>query len=288
MSKLKERIKNYPAVVDLEKRAKTRIPHVAWEYLAMGTDNDKALDRNRADLDKITFLPKFMMGEMAQDLSTTLFGRDYSVPFGVAPVGLTGLMWPRTELILAQAAAKYRFPYTLSTAATQTPEAVGARAGDMGWFQLYPPRDPDMRADIIQRAKDSGFTTLVVTVDIPAPSGRQRSARAGLTMPPKLTPRFIWQGVTHPAWTIATLQEGLPTLRTLHKYTSDYSMSEISAFVGRELGGTLDWDYLKAVRDLWDGPLVIKGILHPDDADAERLTRSGRTASRFPTMVVVN
>lgn len=266
MANLKDRLKNYPAVVDLQKRAKKRLPLVAWEYMDMGTDNDKTLDLNREALDRIKFLPKFMMGNIKPKLETSVFGRDYSVPFGVAPVGLTGLMWPRTELILAQTAAKYRFPYTLSMVATQTPEAVGAVAGDMGWFQLYPPKDPNMRADVLKRAKDSGFTTLVVTADIPAPSGRQRSVRAGLTMPPKITPRFVWQGMINPAWTIATLREGLPSLRTLHKYSETGSMQEISVFVAEELGGTLDWDYLKEVRDLWDGPMVVKGIMHPDDA----------------------
>ncbi|MEM8859888.1 MAG: alpha-hydroxy acid oxidase, partial [Chloroflexota bacterium] len=108
--------------------------------------------------------------------------------------------------------------------------------------------------------------TLVVTADIPAPSGRQRSVRAGLTMPPKVTPRFVWQGMLNPAWTMATLREGLPSLRTLEKYSANGSMKEISDFVAKELGGTLDWDYLKAVRDMWDGPLVIKGIMHPEDA----------------------
>lgn len=266
MSTLSDRLKRYPAVLDLQKRAQKRIPHVSWEYLDMGTDNDRTLDRNRDALDRVMVLPQFMKGNIRPNLSTSVFGRDYNLPFGVAPVGLTGLMWPRTELILAKSAAKYRFPFTLSMVATQTPEAVGAVAGDMGWFQLYPPRSPEMRADVIKRAKESGFTTLVVTADIPAPSGRQRSVRAGLTMPPKITPRFIWQGVTHPAWTIATLREGLPNLRTLHKYSENGSMQEISAFVANELGGTLDWDYLKAVRDLWDGPLVIKGIMHPEDA----------------------
>lgn len=266
MSNLSERLKHYPAVVDLQKRAKRRLPRVAWEYLDMGTDNDVALDLNREALNKIKFMPKFMLGDIQPDLSTTVFGREYKLPFGVAPVGLTGLMWPRVELILAQSAAKYQFPYTLSMVATQTPEAVGAVVGDMGWFQLYPPRSPLMRSDILKRAKDSGFHTLVVTADIPAPSGRQRSVRAGLTMPPKITPRFVWQGMINPAWTVATLREGLPSLRTLEKYSANGSMKEISDFVAKELGGTLDWTYLKEVRDLWDGPMVVKGIMHPSDA----------------------
>ena len=267
MSRLTQQLQKYPAIHDLQERAKRRIPHVAWEYLDMGTGEDRGVQRNRDGLNRVTLLPRLMKGAQSQEIETMLFGRKYAAPFGIAPVGLTGLIWPRTEQILAQTAAKYRFPYTLSTVATQTPETVGPLTGEMGWFQLYPPREPEIRADLLARARDNGFHTMVVTADVPAPSRRERSARAGLRMPPKITPRFVWQGITHPAWTVATLREGLPTLRTMHKYAGTGSIQQVSGFVGRQLGGTLDWAYLQAVRDLWDGPLVLKGILHPADAE---------------------
>ena len=267
MANFKEQLSRYPAVEDLARRAKKRLPHVAWEYLDMGTGSGAGVRRNRDGLDAINFLPRFMRGVQEQALTTTLMGHQYEAPFGIAPVGLTGLMWPRTEIILAQTAAKYRIPYTLSTVATQTPEAVGPHVGEMGWFQLYPPRKPEIRADVLKRAKDSGFHTLVITADVPAPSRRERATRAGLSMPPRITPQFVWSGITHPAWTIATLREGLPALRTVHKYAGTGSIKHVSSFVNQNFGGTLDWHYLKEVRDLWDGPFVIKGILHPDDAE---------------------
>ena len=233
----------------------------------MGTGEELAVSSNRTGLGRVTLLPQFMQGKQTQHLETELFGRKYTTPFGVAPVGLTGLMWPNAEKILAKTAAHYGFPYCLSTVATQTPETIGPLVGEMGWFQLYPPREDELLVDLLKRARDNGFHTLVVTADVPAPSRRERTARAGLRMPPAITPRFIWQAATHPAWTRATLRNGLPRLRTVEKYAGVGSIGNASGFVGRNLGGTLSWDYLQNVRNLWDGPLVIKGLLHPSDAE---------------------
>ncbi len=107
----------------------------------------------------------------------------------------------------------------------------------------------------------------MVTADVPAPSRRERTSRAGLRMPPAITPYFIWQALTHPAWMMATLRNGLPRLRTIEKYAGVGSIGDTSGFVGRNLGGTLSWDYLKKVREAWKGPLVLKGLLHPADAE---------------------
>jgi len=235
-------LQKYPSISDLQKRAKQRLPLVAWEYLDMGTGDDIAVSRNRTGLDRVTLRPQFLKGLQRQNTETSLFGRTYATPFGVAPVGLTGLMWPNAEKILAKAAAQYQFPYCLSTAATQTPETIGPLVGEMGWFQLYPPRDETICDDLLKRARDNGFHTLVVTADVPAASRRERTARAGLRMPPSVTPYFVWQAAQHPAWTAATLR-------------------------GEEFGGTLSWEYLQRVREKWDGPIALKGILHPSDAE---------------------
>ena len=263
----RRQLQRYPAVRDLRERAKTRIPHVSWEYLAGGTGEDQNRVRNLQGLERIILKPQFLKGVLDPDTRTSLLGKEYSVPFGVAPVGLTGLVWPRAEMILATTAKKYGFPYTLSTVATQTPEEIGPLVDGMGWFQLYPPHKEVVRADILKRAKDSGFETLVLTVDIPAPSRRERMSRAGLQMPPKLTPRFIGQALLCPEWSYETLRMGLPSLRTMQKYAGTGQMAELSTFVRQNIGGTLSWDYFKEVREIWDGPLVVKGIVHPEDAD---------------------
>ena len=261
------RLQRYPAVSDLRRLTRKRLPHIAWEYLDCGTGDERAVARNLERMAEVTLAPVFMKGDLKPDLATTLFGRTYSVPFGMAPVGLTGLMWPRAEFILAASAAKYRFPYCLSTVATQAPETVGPIVGDMGWFQLYPPRRREIRDDLLKRAMDAGFHTLVVTADVPMGSRRERTSRAGLETPPRITAGFVYEALIHPTWTIQTLLAGLPRLRAIEKYADSKQMGEVASYVGQELGGTLDWDYVREARDLWDGPVVVKGILHPEDAE---------------------
>jgi len=266
-------LNRYPAIVDLAERARRRIPHVAWEYLEAGTGRESLTRRNIEAFDAITFQPQFCKGPLQPDTTTTLFGRDYAAPFGIAPVGLTGLMWPRIECYLAETARTYGIPYTLSTVATETPETVGPLVGEMGWFQLYPPKDAQLRKALLQRAWDAGFHTLLVTADVPMASRRERTKRAGLQMPPKITPKLLWQGITHPAWSLATLRRGLPRLRTIEAYTDYRDMKFVSGYVGNRLGGTLDWDYCRTLKEEWPGPVVLKGILHP--ADAERAVEIG-------------
>lgn len=256
----------YPAIEDLARKARQRIPRVAWEYLESGTGDEDLLRKNRVAFQKITFLPQCCKGPLQPTIETQLLGQNYAAPFGMAPVGLTGLMWPKIEQYLAETAKRYQIPYTLSTVATDTPEVIGPKAGKMGWFQLYPPREKEFRQSLLNRAKQAGFHTLLVTADVPMPSRRERIKRAGLRMPPRITPRMLWQGITHPAWTLATLQNGLPRLKTVEKYATHTNMKFVSNMVGNRLGGTLSWDYCKLLRDEWSGPVILKGILHPDDA----------------------
>ncbi|MEE3259063.1 MAG: alpha-hydroxy acid oxidase [Candidatus Latescibacterota bacterium] len=265
---LTELMQRYPAIGDLQQKALRKMPHIAREYLESGTGDERGVLRNIERLAAVTLVPQLLKGELQPEVATTLFGQRYQAPFGIAPIGLSGLMWPRSECILAATAAKYGIPYCLSTVATQTPETIGPIAGAMGWFQLYSPRALDVRRDLLQRAKDAGFTTLVVTVDTPMPSRRERVTRAGLRMPPRITSRFVYEALCHPQWTFHTLKAGLPKLRIIEKYARSANMATTAAFVGQQIGGTLSWDYLKEVRDQWRGPLVAKGIHHPQDAEA--------------------
>ena len=195
----------YPSIESLRQRARQRIPFFAWEYVDSGTGNGGCLRRNQEALDSVTLVPHYMKGVFQPDTSTSLFDVDYNVPFGVSPVGLTALMWPRAERILAKAAADHRFPYTLSTAATEAPETIGPLTNGMGWFQLYPPRNPKIRHDLLLRAKDNGFTTLLVTADVPVAGRRERQVQAGVTVPPRVTPLMLWRSAIRPAWAFATL-----------------------------------------------------------------------------------
>jgi len=257
----------YPALSDLRARARRRIPRFVWEYLDSATGTEAVKHANRAALDRVRLAPSILHGEIAPDLSVELLGHRHPLPFGIAPVGMSGLIWPGAELTLARAAARLELPYTLSTVAAQTPEAVGPLTGRDGWFQLYPPRDEGVRADMLRRAREAGFRALVLTVDVPVASRRERQTRSGMTSPPRLTPRILAQVLARPAWALDVLGAGMPRMRTLEPYADDLSRSlPPTAHVGYLLRTSPDWEYLRWLRAHWQGPLIVKGVLVAEDA----------------------
>lgn len=257
----------YLELADLKAKAKKRLPKFVWEYLDSATGRESALPRNREAFDRLLFTPSILHGESNPDLSVSLFGQGYALPFGVAPVGMSGLIWPNAERHLARTAAELGFPFCLSTVAAETPEAIAEHHGGHGWFQLYPPRDPEIRDDIMRRAKDAGFKTLVLTADLPAASRRERQTRSGLKHPPKLTPRLMAQVAIRPEWAMARLLNGMPRMKTLEPYIEG-TMKNLppTAHAGYMMRVAPDWEYLQAVREYWDGPLIVKGVLNPEDA----------------------
>ena len=264
----------YPALSDLKTRARSRIPKFVWEYLDSGTGTERTRARNREMLDRLTILPQVLGGEFTPDLGVELMGHAMPLPFGIAPVGMSGLIWPGAERTLARAAARHDIPYTLSTVAAAAPEDVGPVLGNHGWFQLYPPRDEEIRRDTIRRAQDAGFKVLVLTVDVPVASRRERQIRSGITNPPKLTPRLAAQVAMRPAWAMATRRAGMPRMKTLDKYIdgADANLPP-TAHVGYLLRTAPDWDYLQWLRDHWAGPLVVKGVMNA--LDAPRMEKLG-------------
>lgn len=267
----------YPALSDLRARAKSRIPKFVWEYLDSGTGHEHTKARNRAHLDRIGLMPSVLHGEFTPDLTTNFLGADLPLPFGIAPLGMSGLIWPDAEGHLARAGARHNIPYGLSTVATQTPEDLAPHIGDNAWFQMYPPRDAAIRADMLERAKTAGFKTLILTVDVPVASRRERQTRSGLTQPPRLTPRLLAQVALRPAWAMETAKRGMPHMKMLDKYnTIDTSNLPPNAHVGYLLRTSPDWEYVSWLRDHWDGPFVVKGILRGDDA--ARLEKLGADA----------
>ncbi|MBT8457801.1 MAG: alpha-hydroxy-acid oxidizing protein [Alphaproteobacteria bacterium] len=256
----------YPALSDLKRAARRRLPRFVWEYLDSGTGDEATKARNRARLDRVGLMPSVLHGEFTPDLTTQFLGQSLPLPFGIAPVGMSGLIWPDAERLLARVSAKASIPYCLSTVSAKTPEQVAPHIGDQGWFQLYPPRDPEVRRDMLARAEGAGFHTLILTVDVPVASRRERLRKARLSNPMRMTPRIIAQAAMRPTWALNLLSEGIPHLATLEKYVTTDANLPPTAHAGYLLRTAPDWDYVAALKDEWHGKLVLKGVLDPQDA----------------------
>lgn len=256
----------FPALIDLKKYAKRRIPHFVWEYLDSGTGNEATRIRNRAELQKILFHPSILHGDIKPKLNIELLGKKFSLPFGIAPVGMSGLIWPNAEIILAKAASNFNIPYTLSTVATQTPEDIASHIDGNAWFQLYPPNDSKILDDILSRVQNSGFSTLVLTVDVPEASRREKQIRGGLSHPPKLTGRLGFQALKRPIWLSGILRTGIPKMKLMQSYSTIKGRLSSTEHIGYLLRTSPDINYLRTLRKKWNGNLIVKGIMRGKDA----------------------
>lgn len=260
-------IRKSACIADLKSRAIRRIPRFAFDYIEGGCNSDLALRHNRDALDEAYLRPEYLQAYSPPDLTTELFGQTYNAPFGIAPLGLTGLVWPDASAMHARAARKANIPFVLSTVSTISIEEAAKYAEENFWFQLYPPADLEIRADLIKRVKDTGCKNLVITVDVPSASRRIKSIKSGLGVPPKITIKSVLQSMICPAWSLATLKAGLPQFASLLPYIKDTSnIEDIANFVRMTLRDVVDETMLKSIRDDWQGNLIIKGIAHVDDA----------------------
>ncbi len=258
----------YPSVKHLHAAAKKKLPKFSLDYVEGGTGLEVGLRRNREALDATTINPKYINDWASLDTEVNLFGRNFSYPFGIAPMGLASLQWPKAELIFADAAKNANIPVGLSTSCTVAIEEFGAAAGDHGWFQLYPPQDEEINDDLLERAERSGLEVLMVTVDVPARGWRPRDMYNGLSLPPRVTAASLYQAACRPRWSLATLASGIPYFKTMGRYSKDKSFRGMADFIRQELGKPVTRERLKHIRRKWKGPLVIKGIMHPVDAEA--------------------
>ena len=262
-------VDKYPRVSDMVGVAKRRMPHFAAEYLFAGTGYDEALENNRKAFNEVFLVPQYLKGTVNPNLKTKLFGYEYDAPFGMAPVGMTSLMWPGAEIALSKMSVKNNIPFSLSTVSCTSVEEVGKHLDGNGWFQLYPPADKAIRNDLLKRAKDSGFKTLIITADIPASSRRERLRMAGVSVPPKNNLRTFFQAAICPSWSIGTLINGIPAFGTMDQYSDGSwhgNAKSKAGFAGSQMQRYLDWDYLKEVRDIWKGPIILKGLMDIEDA----------------------
>ena len=227
---------------------------------------ETALLRNTSAFDAVQLTPRYLTDIDHVITSKQLFGRTYSQPFGIAPVGLCGLIWPGTEQMLAKAATRAGIPYGLSVVATEAIECIGQLTEGNAWFQLYTPKDSSIKKDLLERANDAGFGVLILTLDVPTPARRERSIRSGLNIPPRITLRNVAQALVCPSWSMATVRHGLPEFRTLERYTFGSSINATAEFLRTQMTEPMTLEQIALLRDMWPGTLLVKGLLHIDDA----------------------
>lgn len=262
--------RRFPTVEDLRQRAERRVPRLGYDTVAGGTGNDLCVARNAAALDAIQIVPRYGVDQDHISTEVELFGRSYAAPLGIAPMGLQGVMWPGAERHLARAAQKARIPYTAGTVGGVALEELAALAPDVIWFQLYrlARNDHAVGVDLVKRAQAVGTHVLVLTLDTPTRAKRPREMRNRLVLPFRPSPRMVVEALLSPAWLMALVTQGRPSFPTLAAYAGDNaSKAQIAAFAQNEVGGGFTWAEVARYRDLWKGPLVVKGVLHPGDAE---------------------
>ncbi|MDA9810887.1 alpha-hydroxy-acid oxidizing protein [Flavobacteriaceae bacterium] len=264
----------YPSIDDLRKKAKRKMPKFAFEYLDGGCNDDINLKKNTSDIRAVELIPNYLKSKVQVDLKTTLFGETYDAPFGVAPIGLQGLMWPKAPEILAHAAKKQNLPFVLSTVTTSSIEKIGKISEGKAWFQLYHPAKKEVRDDLIERASNAGYPVLVLLSDVPTFGFRPRDIRNGLAMPPKMSINNFIQILKRPEWALKTLMNGQPQFESLLPYMpKGLNLNQLGKFMDATFDGRLNEEKIKPIRDLWKGKIVLKGVA--SSADMEKAISLG-------------
>ena len=257
-----------PSIVAMERVAARRVPKFGFDYLCGGIGQEACLAANRAALDAIKLAPRYVVDQpIKPDLSISLFDERWPAPFAPGPLGLSGLMWPQAIEHIAAAAVRHGLPVALSTFATSSIEEIAAIAGERLWFQLYCTKVPEIENDLIDRAKAAGCKVLIVTVDIPTATRRERDIANGLSVPPRFNLTTVAQIAARPHWALAMLRAGVPRFRSLEPYVpADTSAVNVAQFVSDLIEGHVTAGKLERIRARWPGKLIVKGILTVEDA----------------------
>ena len=254
-------------VDDLRKLAKRRLPKIAYDFIEGGLEDEEGLITTEQAFRKYQLVPRYGIDVTRRDQSTGIFGRTFSGPVGIAPTGLAGLFRRGGDLMLAEAAKAANVPFIMSGSSTALIEDLGRTAPEHGWYQLYVARDRRISEDMVRRVKDAGLSTLVITVDVPVNSNRERNRRNGFVRPLKLTMKTKLEACLHPEWMIEYLRLGMPVLSNWQTYApSGAKPSEVADFVSSQTPTPVLWSDVETYRRLWPGRLVLKGIMHPADA----------------------
>ncbi len=267
---------------DLRDLAKRRLPKICFDFIEGGLDDEVGIERNVFGFERHRLVPRYMVDVTKRTQTTELFGKTYSQPVGIAPTGGIGLFRPGADMMLATAARKANVPFIMSGASTDTIENLARVAPDHGWYQMYAAKDKSISLDMIKRTKDAGLSTLVITVDVPVHSNRERNKRNGFKRPMRMPLTTQIEALTHPGWMREHLKErfkfgtSTPLLSNWAQYAGVGAATDpekVAAFQNTQTTPPLDWDDIAKFRDAFPRKMVLKGVMHP--ADAERAHRMG-------------
>ncbi|PCH78859.1 MAG: alpha-hydroxy-acid oxidizing enzyme [Planctomycetota bacterium] len=258
----------YPSTEHMRARAKCRLPKFAFEYVDGGCYSEVGLKRNTDEIREVQLKPRYLRDFSGPLLETEIFGHVYSAPFGMAPVGLQGLVWPGSCEILARAAFEQNIPFILSTVGTASIETIGEITEGNAWFQLYHPAEDDLRNKLLDRAEAAGVKVLVLLADTPSFAYRPKEIKNGLSIPPRMSVGNIMQMLLNPSWSFGQLVTGAPSFAIMKPYLpKGVTLKHLSLFMGRHFSGRLTPDKVRAIRDRWKGKMVVKGIVTEEDAE---------------------
>lgn len=262
------------SIEDLRRMARRRLPRGVFDFFDGGAEDEKTLAANRAAFDRARFVPKVLVDVSRIDTRASILGGEASWPLAIGPTGGTGIGWPGADVATARAAAAFGIPYTLSTVATASIERIAREAPGRHWFQAYILREPEFTMKLVARAQAADYEALMVTVDLPVGGKRERDFRNDYTVPFRPSLRNLADFLSHPAWALRLLRDGVPQMENLAGLApGSLSPGVIASTVGRNLDSSFDWDRLQAMRDAWPRKLIVKGVCRPEDA--ERLARLG-------------
>ena len=274
-ARLSRRLSRILSLEDLEPAARAFLPRPVFEFVSGGVESNASRADNRAAFAELGFVPRVLTDVSRRSQATSLFGRTYAAPFGLAPMGMSALAAYRGDLVLARAAAAANVPMIMSGSSLIPLEDV-AREGRTAWFQAYLPGEPERILALVDRVQRAGFDTLLLTVDVAVSANRENNVRAGFSTPLRPNLRLAFDGLIRPRWLLGTaartlLRHGMPHFENSY---ATRGVPILARNVLRDFGARdhLDWSHLELIRRRWKGRLVVKGIMHKDDARRARET----------------
>ncbi|MBM3522710.1 MAG: alpha-hydroxy-acid oxidizing protein [Alphaproteobacteria bacterium] len=262
--------RSFHSCEEARSRARRRLPRLVFDFVDGAAGGEIAAAENLAAFARIKLGPRVLVEVRDRSLATRLLGRGMGLPFGIAPMGMCNLTWPGADRMLAAESVRRDIPLCVSTAASTSLEAMHDATGGRAWFQLYVTGSQDAALSLVERAAAAGYEVLVLTVDVPVVAPRPRDRRNGFETPFRMRPRQFVDFALHPRWSLSTLAAGIPRFGNFTEGTGTKGFDRNASRAGA------NWSFLETLRSRWKGRLVVKGVMHPDDA--RRIKSAGADA----------